>query len=46
MSKSPKIQWAKNASPKTYLTNMTNTESPTKVLHPLNKEHSQYLIHP
>ena len=42
----PKTQWGKNASPKTYLTNTTNTESPTKVLHPLNKEHSQYLIHP
>ena len=46
MSKRPKTQWAKNASPKTYLSNTTNPESPTKVLHPLNKEHSQYLRHP
>ena len=40
MSKRPKIQWVKNASHRTYLTNINNPESPTKVLHPLNKEHS------
>ena len=46
MSKRHKTQWAKNASSKIYLTNTINQESPTKVLYPLNKEHSQYLRHP
>ena len=47
MSKRPKTQWAKNASPETYLMNATNPENPKKVYYiPLNKEHSQYFRHP
>ena len=42
MSKGQKTQWTKNESPKTYLTNTTNPESPKKLLHPLNKVYSQY----
>ena len=46
MSKRPKTQWTKNASPKIYLTNTIKQKSQTKVIYPLNKEHSQYLRHP